>query len=58
MLKYVNYENYFISTFSSDKMETISIVIKLENEDETEDGDMSLVPKVSCKEIIKHERQE
>ncbi len=57
MLKYVNAENYYISTFSLDKMETVSIVIKMENEEETEDGDMSLLPKVSCKEmeIIKHE---
>jgi hypothetical protein len=39
-------------------METVSIVIKMENEEETEDGDTSLVPKVSCEEIIKHERQE
>ncbi len=39
-------------------METVSIVIKMENEEETEDGDMSLVTKVSCEEIIKHERQE
>ncbi len=57
-MKYVNAKNYFISTFSSDKMETVSIVIKMENEEETEDGDRSLVPKVSCEEIIKHERQE
>jgi hypothetical protein len=58
MLKYVNAENYYISTFSSDKMESVSIVIKMENEEETEDGDTSLVPKVSCEEILKHERQE
>jgi hypothetical protein len=58
MSKYVNDENYFNSTFSSDKMETVSIVIKMENEEETEDGDLSLMPKVSCEEIIKHERQE
>ncbi len=58
MLKNVNAENFFISTFSSDKMETVSIVIKMENEEETEDGDMGLLPKVSYKEmeIIKHER--
>jgi hypothetical protein len=40
------------------QMETVSIVIKMENEEETEDGDTSLLPKVSCEEIIKHERQE
>jgi hypothetical protein len=45
-------------TFSSEKMETVSIVIKMENEEETENSDTSLVPKLSCKEIIKHERQE
>ncbi len=39
-------------------METVSIVIKMENVEEVEDdGDMSLLPKVSCEEmeIIKHE---
>ncbi len=58
MLKCVNAKNYFISTFSSDKMETVSIVIKMENEEETEDGDTSLLQKVSCEEmkIIEHER--
>jgi hypothetical protein len=57
MLKCVNAKNYFISTFSSDKMETVSIIIKMENKEKTEDGDMSLVPKESCEEmqIIKHE---
>jgi hypothetical protein len=49
---------FYFSTFSSDNMETVSIVIKMENEEEMEDGDMSILPKVSCEEIIKHERQE
>jgi hypothetical protein len=41
---------------SSDKMETV-IVIKMEKEEETEDGEKCLIP-VSCEEIIKLERQE
>ncbi len=42
---------------SSDKMETVSVVIKMEKEEETEGGDKCLIP-VSCEEIIKLERQE
>jgi hypothetical protein len=42
---------------SSDKMETVSVVIKMEKEEETEDGEKCLIP-VSCEEIIKLERQE
>ncbi len=39
-------------------METVSVVIKMEKEEDTEDGEKCLVPNVSCEEIIKHERQE
>ncbi len=39
-------------------METVSVVIKMEKEEETEDDDKCFIPKVSCEEIIKHERQE
>ncbi len=38
-------------------METVSVVIKMEKEEETEDGEKCLIP-VSCEEIIKLERQE
>ena len=38
-------------------METVSVVIKMEKEEETEDGEKGLIP-VSCEEIIKLERQE
>ena len=39
-------------------METVSVDIKMEKEEETEDCDKYLIPRVSCEEIIKHERQE
>jgi hypothetical protein len=39
-------------------MEAISVVIKMEKEEETEDSEKCLVPNISCEEIIKHERQE
>jgi hypothetical protein len=39
-------------------METVSVVIKMEKEEEKmEDGEKCLIP-VSCEEIIKLERQE
>ncbi len=39
-------------------METVGVVIKMEREEETEDDEKCFIPKVSCEEIIKHERQE
>ena len=39
-------------------METVSVDIKMEKEEEAEDDDKCFIPKVSCEEIIKHERQE
>ncbi len=38
-------------------METVGVVIKMEKEEETEEGEKCLIP-VSCEEIIKLERQE
>ncbi len=39
-------------------MEAVSVVIKMEKEEEAEDDDKCFIPKVSCEEIIKLERQE
>jgi hypothetical protein len=39
-------------------METVSVVIKMEKEEEAEDDDKCFIPKAYCEEIIKHERQE
>ncbi len=57
MLKAVNVDKQFGFCFS-DKMETVNVDIKMEKEEETEDDEKCFIPKVSCEEIIKHERQE
>ncbi len=38
----------------SDKMETV--IIKMEQEEETDDGEKCFISKLSCEEIFKHER--
>ena len=39
-------------------METVSVDIKMEKEEETEDDEKCFIPKVSCEEIVKHEKQD
>jgi hypothetical protein len=53
MLKFANADKYFFTlTFSSDKMETVNIVIKTEMEEETEDCENSSSLKVPPEEMI------